>query len=292
MKTAVLNFMKCSPNSIVASNRIATYISMLLGCELIDNKDAIFETKYDRLFVVNGPLAFCDFREQVQELCVNAKELIWVGNDYAIKMPKYIKDREHWVFSAYENKYGFKNHALVNWNQLTFYKNMKISNGGIAGLTYYGAYRDDREVYFQRYLASKKYPVNVSTSARAKPSFEKINPQIQFWNGKDLVPALSKFDTTIYIEDVTSHKVYCSPANRFYESLSAGIGVLFDVNTEHTFDQAGIDVKKWIVRDDMDVKGFLKKDPKDLRKAQSVLREVDYQKKLKDEFTAALTLLR
>jgi hypothetical protein len=50
----------------------------------------------------------------------------------------------------------------------------------------------------------------------------------------------------LYIEDAHSHKVYTSPANRFYEMLSAGVPMLFDRSTLGTFQQAGYDTAQFL----------------------------------------------
>jgi hypothetical protein len=44
----------------------------------------------------------------------------------------------------------------------------------------------------------------------------------------------------LYIEDERSHSEFHSPANRFYEMLSAHIPIFFDVTTLRMLGQAGI----------------------------------------------------
>jgi len=49
---------------------------------------------------------------------------------------------------------------------------------------------------------------------------------------------LSKFAATVYIEDEHIHTHYNSPANRFYECLSAGVAMFFDESTRNTMRTA------------------------------------------------------
>ena len=49
---------------------------------------------------------------------------------------------------------------------------------------------------------------------------------------------LSKFAATVYIEDQHIHTHYNSPANRFYECLSAGVAMFFDESTSNTMKTA------------------------------------------------------
>lgn len=283
---AVLNFMKCSDGSIVASNNIAKFLAAHFGCALIDSKESCSQEEYDELFVVNGPLAFCSFREEAQAVCALAKKIIWVGNDYMIKMPPFIKKSDPYVFAAYEDKSDNPKHSIVNWNQLTYFDDFKSGPPEYFGLAYYGAYRSGREKYFKKYLNSDEYQVFVSASARAKPQFASLGKNIKFWNGSNLIPALSRFSHTIYIEDEKSHSLYCSPANRFYECLSSGVAILFDESTIGTFERAGIDVKPWVVRSQNDVKNAIKSGL-NIAKEQSVLRK-NYRKNLTVELQEAL----
>lgn len=255
IKTAVINFTKYSETSTIASTRIATYLSRLTGAQFIDSKESCFISKYETIFIVNGPMLFCNFREHLVALCQANKDsrFIWVGNDYMIKLPSqlnFIKNEKFEIWSAYEIPDSDHKHQLVNWNSLTFTPNLDLKPKTFSdGLIYFGAFRKGREKSFKKYLSQEApYKVHISCSARARGSFFEVNKNAEFHHPfSDVITGLSPFLTTLYIEDETSHRLYCSPANRFYESLSAGALILFDRSCQSTFSRAGFDVGAFTV---------------------------------------------
>ena len=85
----VINPTKCTATSITASNKIAVWISKLLKIKLIDDQKSAkqaLDFQIDTLFLVNGMFAFCDFRDEIAALSKKAKEVVWIANDYAIKL--------------------------------------------------------------------------------------------------------------------------------------------------------------------------------------------------------------
>jgi len=53
---------------------------------------------------------------------------------------------------------------------------------------------------------------------------------------------LVAFGVTLYIEDDLSHRRFHSPANRFYEALSAGMAILVDNESAGTLRKAGYEI--------------------------------------------------
>lgn len=294
MNQAVLNFMKIGENSIVASNRIAKYIAQKTGATLIDQKKAVTGEVFDRVFLVNGPGLYCDYIREMEAICLHAKQLIWIGNDYAIKMPSFVKNHPNlWHFSAYENIYNSRQHHLVNWNQLTFDKSISAKVVQFKGMAYYGAYRQDREKYFKKYFhKNRPYPLHISSSTQGLAKFRQEFGRFTEWDGSNLLNKLGYFESTLYIEDEKSHRIYCSPANRFYEALSADCLILFDVSTVGTFERAGIDISPWVV-DGPEEYAMKLAHSDELKNAQMAsLRSRDYLFDLDAEFNLALTRLR
>lgn len=263
IETAVINFTKCSPRSTIASNRIAKFISETLDCPLIDNSNdaTVLASKTVRhLFVVNGMYGFCDFRPEVERIVKGAGTVYWCANDYAIKAPKPIKSRGHIRLATFDNYDEHPASVYLNWNQLTFYGAMEPRvDPPMEGLTYYGAFRPGRADSFKRYLTGDlPYKARVFCSrpniskfsdfgVRAVSDGGKIEPQVEGNN----------WAATIYIEDDESHRVYHSPANRFYEMLSAGTLILFCRSTLGTMRRAGFDVEPWAVSSPADVAAAL-----------------------------------
>lgn len=289
MKQAVLNYMKISDNTKVASNRIALYIAQKTGAILIDTKKSVIKDTYDRIFLINGPSLFCDYREEMKELVYKCKQVIWVGNDYALAIPRFVKDHPEFVmFAAYENFKDWKNHHLVNWNCLTFEPDREAMKVAYPGLCYYGAFRDDRKLYFEKYLSSDLYDKYISSSKADLSKFSHITRNFKSWDGSHLLAKLGLFESCIYIEDETTHDIYCSPANRYYEALSTHTLQLFDVSVLKTFKKAELDISDFLVASPSDYAAKLKSHKSLLKEQIKKLRSVDYFAQMESEFDKAL----
>lgn len=294
MNIAVVNLMKYSDGSIIASNRIAKYLSYYLKCPLIDSREACSEHSYDHLFIVNGPMLYCNFRPELMALCNRAKNLIWVENEYTIAIPRFIKVREPAILSNCENYRGTDLYGYVNWNRLTFVKSITAQAVRYEGLCYYGAYREDRELYFKKYLGSDAYKVHISPSS--KPALNKyalISPTARYFAAPDLLAVLGQYQASLYIEDRSTHQRYNSPANRFYEALSAHTLQIFDASVLNTFDRAGINVRPWTVDSPAQVAELLRPGAFNQARADQLaaLRAVDHRAQLNYELAEALTTL-
>lgn len=287
MKIAVMNFTKVRANGLLASDRIATYIARQTGADLLDREERVRRLDYDMVFIVNGVPKFCSWMQVYQAICERCRRFAFIGNDYKLTLPgnlRFIKDREFHLLAAYENTHGLANYRYVNWNALTFQQNRPLIPKLYRGLSYYGAYRDGRKIYFQRYLGGYKGSVFISTSPRNRVKFAAINKSAHFFSMRDVIGEYGAFTDTVYIEDVFTHKHYCSPANRFYECLSAGVMIHFDVNTAGTFLKAGIDVSPWIVSSAEDIKCGNASELK--RQRERLYDGMDYKEEMDSQFGA------
>lgn len=265
MKYAIVNFTKLTPNSVIASNRIATYLkSVIPESVLIDRKEACNpKRQYDYIILINGSFGFCDFREEIIALCRNNRRFIWAGNDYAIKIPSQLKkclgDLTYWC--SYDVDEGDR-YKYVNWNSLAYEPLAHQPPKTFGGLMYFGAYRKGREKSFENYLSEKvDYDVYLATSSKSNAKkFFRVNPKATFFEGRPpfLLEALSAFENTIYIEDEKMHQLYCSPSNRFYEALSSDVFLLFDHECLNTFKRAEIGIDEYLVADHKEVTSKLK----------------------------------
>jgi len=265
---AVVHLTKCKPNSMIASARIARFIATQTGADLVDCSE-LAEPKYKTLFIVNGPMAFSDFLPEIAEMVNNCERIIWVQNDIIIKPPttdpsktraespfrkafaNYGKPLDYWT--TLPSMVKTDGSAYINWNMLT-YDPLQVMETRSKSLLYYGAYRQDRDTYFRKYLGSTAYPITVSAPVMAAKKFHELNHTIEIVKPfTDLIPAISSYAGTVYMEDIKSHTTYCSPANRFYECLSAGLPMFFDKGSVKTLEQAGYDVSPFIVKSPEDV---------------------------------------
>lgn len=108
---------------------------------------------------------------------------------------------------------------------------------------YGGGFRDGRRKYFLKYLNDER--VIVSVSKRNWDRWKKAGiTKCKFidrlsWGGVDKSGVmLSNFESSIYLEDEITHKVYNYLANRFYEALSYGVGVWFVEECRGTVERA------------------------------------------------------
>lgn len=293
MKPIVVNFTKCSPKSTIASSRIATFIAQQTGGILVDNIDEarnLLDDKWSGVaFFVNGMFQFCGYRAEVIALAKRATRLFWCANDYAIRIPSPIGKIPHVRLANHDNFDQHPAHAYINWNQLTHDTTHSISSSYKPGLFYWGAFRHDRVKDFRKYLGcGVPYSVTVATSVKNREKFSKINSAIEFMGPHDCDPQSTPgaFEATIYIEDAETHRVYHSPANRYYEALTSGVLMLVDSGCLNTFRRAQIDVSPWVVTSSKDVVECLK-NPGLRRSQQEKLHyPKDYKKQLVDDFLA------
>lgn len=283
-KSCVVSFLKCDGRSIIASVRIAKFIAEELDLPLIDrdpskdwsevnperlpDPDHNFET----LIIVNGPSAFLPWVDELARMVQRAKRVIWVMNDYTIYPPTQVRkvfNERHdlevqlwgtlpdlpskWKSLAVWTRFPSTADAYVNWNMLT-YELLPFVEPTVDGLYYYGAFRDGRKLEFSKYFATNKYRVKISTSNRAEEKFEDIfdytDTKFEFHPKWKSFSDFQKFKMTLYIHDKFSTQHFCSPANRFYECLSAGVAMVFDESCVDTFlkDTFHIDVRPYVVK--------------------------------------------
>lgn len=282
---ALVNFMPIRRASTISCNNIARYLADKFGFTVIDNKEACKPKKYAALVIVNGASLYCDFREELKALCEKNDRIIYVGNDYKIEIPSqisFIKKMPGFTLVAnHDNFANYKNYKYVNFNQLTFEPNKELVGKRYSGIAYYGAYREGRELYFKKYFsANSGKDVFISSSIGGRKKFTRINPKINFFEMKNVIRDFSLFESTIYIEDKRTHKLYNSPANRFYECLSAGVLIYFDKSCLNTFNRAGIDISEFVIDSPVEIIY----DEKTLHKQRELLyKTVNYRAELDRE---------
>jgi hypothetical protein len=153
---------------------------------------------------------------------------------------------------------------FVNWNMLSaLEKPLKIRTPDDVDLFYYGSFRKYRDKSFDKFFAGKfrKMTRTVSSGSPIRDSPSRPDHNFQRYKHIVLVPKISdKFYRELnghgfglYIEDARSHKQFHSPANRFYEMLSAGLPIVFEPDSRIMLKRAGFDPKDFIVRGMKDV---------------------------------------
>lgn len=295
----VVHMTKCAPGSTVASARVARFIVETLGRDspftLVDDRDGAHcvakAHTIDTLFIVNGPMAFCDFLPQLSLLVRMASRVVFVQQDYTIMPPKPESKAEspfRKVFADLQLRPIFwttvrKNvqtskDQYINWNQLTYDPQEFKPMPADQHLLYYGAYREKREPLFKKYLANAPYDVHVSTTNLRGKKFKALDENILIIPPFSHIANIPMASASIYIEDPLSSKEFHSPANRFYEMLSAGIPLFFEASTLGMLAQASIFPRdSWVTYNSLDLyKRMEILDLDTMRREQRELWDADY----------------
>jgi hypothetical protein len=278
VRAAIFSFTFHGENSMVASTRIANFISKKMNLRVHDHRtvDTLLDKPLELLIIINGAYGFCKCLPQLAELVVNASRIVWVQNDYSIIPPKIDSKGESPFRAAFRIRHEqglphmdfwttcedwarFTPDSLyVNWNALTFdeYYDPEViarrRNHTMPELLYYGSFRDgsgksSRVKYFDRYFSDPK--VHTTISSPAKHFGERYRSEdilhMDAIKG-DLYGMIGQFGLGLYLEDRMSHERFHSPANRFYEMLSAGLPMVFQPEAESMMARAGFKIFPWI----------------------------------------------
>lgn len=303
MKIAVFSFVSVAKDSVVASVRIAKFIAKVLDAPLIWDAE-IKETRWDVLILVNGAFSFCQYRDDVAVAIRRAKRIIWIQNDYAIYAPindgqaeskfrkafrirkdRGLPDMDHWTTVKVKATMT-EDSRYINWNMLTaLAKPLRCSRDG-EDLFYYGAYRSGRKRTFDAYFKPKKVPLTISSPSK---KFAEQYPHATILAGiarGAFYRELNGHGLGLYIEDPRSHKEFHSPANRFYEMLSAGLPMVFEPESVTMLGQAKYDITPYIVARQRDARQLLKH-RRAIAKEQYEIWWDDFRDQLKDRLQRA-----
>lgn len=244
--------------------------------------EPIDDEPLDVLVIVGGAYAFAgsEVLEHLANAIRDAQRIVWCQNDYTVIPPKVTggakspfravfrerheqgKEAVHFWTTVknmsvpsngrVEGGFVFGSHSrYVNWNCLTFdpvdpvpFEEREFADAMI----YYGSYRNastgrmTREPYFYRYFAEPS--VTTVISSPSKKFRENFQAQGIVHTDKlvDLQEDLAQFGLGLYIEDRKSHDEFHSPANRFYEMLSAGLPMVFQPESMGMLKRAGYNI--------------------------------------------------
>ena len=307
MKNLIFSFIKPSPDSIVASSRIALFLAEELKAPLTYKGD-VSDEEVDTLFLVNGAFAFCKCLPELYKAVTTAKRIVWVQNDYTITPPKNtgdaqspfrkafvdrklagLPDIDYWT-TIEPNATKTKGSAYINWNALTYDPDaLQELTNPIKDVFYYGSFRENRTQMFRKYLSGKSTEVTVSSPRDKFREFFDLQkslgvacePKIQseFFH-RELV----QHGIGIYIDDEKSQREFHSPANRFYEMLSAGLPMVFSEESVHMLAKAQIFVGEFVTTGkDSEYKRMLKNRADIRERQQELWGGQNYRQALKAE---------
>lgn len=245
---------------MIASVKIAQFIAKTLKLPIISTKEecdaANNRGRAENVIVVNGPPAFCQFREEVASLVCCARRWIWVQNDYTIYPPSQINKLAR-TFKMVGPGESYRNYTLwtatktrelirpgsmhINWNLITMYPPHPWGRRKF-NFIYYGAFREGRQERFKKYLPDF---CHVSAPGRAQDHFRNLKNKklFVFPASADIIDTMLDYRATINIHDRRTDKHDEYPPNRFYEALSAGVAQFMNRSMADRLESAGYSVR-------------------------------------------------
>lgn len=282
MRAKIFSFVKCPPTSIIASVRIARMLSDELQLPIVTD-ESVADESLDALIVVNGAYAFCSCLPALGEAIFSASRVVWVQNDYTIIPPriegdaqspfrkafvdreKQAKPRTDFWTTCEKLQSATPGSQYVNWNCLT----LDSAGGAIVAerredagstLLYYGSYRANRRREFARFFTEPKIETVISSpSPKFSQEFKHRLIRHETKIEGDLYAYIGRHGLGLYLEDRLSHSEFHSPANRFYEMLSAGLPMVFQPECGTMMRRGGYDPTPYQVSKPLDVARMMDK---------------------------------
>jgi hypothetical protein len=274
MKAVVFSFQSVAQDTMVVSTKIARYVAGLLQLPVVDDGRIQEHTGLDVLIIVNGAYGFSKHLAATAPAIESARRIVWLQNDYTIIPPitdgnaespfrkAFRKRREagkpHLDFwtTLENNARATAGSSYVNWNCMTF--DVQTTDEDVAAwrkgandrVLYYGAFRAGRRPYFDRYFKDPQTPITISDPSVRRNFQENYKSDLIKHDSKvesDLTSYLAQHRLGLYLEDKRTHKMYMSPANRFYEMLSAGLPMVFQPECGGMMRRAGYDPEPYFV---------------------------------------------
>ena len=325
MKAAIFSFVKVSDNSMVASVRIARYISEQLKIPIISDDGVA--APWDLLIIVNGAYGFSKHLAALATAVRESSRIVWVQNDYTIIPPKIESQGVSPFRAAFRERHEMKlphmdfwttcerwqkftpQSKYVNWNCLTIdpEADEKVIRArrkkSDQSLLYYGSFRggggrSSRERYFDRYFTNPETLTVISSPAkqfREKYTHDRIAHVDAI--RENFYETLGRHGLGLYIEDRMSHDEFHSPANRFYEMLSAGLPMVFAPECGTMLRKAGFDPTPYQVEKPRDIKRMME-NREDIRRTQwkewliGIPYHNDLRTRMRDAFDLQKELLK
>lgn len=299
LNAAVLHVNTSARESNSPTMRIARYCAERLDVPLIHNVETAHRhhrKRFEFLFVKFGMLKFSQHRDHALEIYERAGQVVNLENDYTF-VPDRRFLRMHKPYSLWTTVPGnalVHGGSYVNWNVLTWFPWGRVFTAPThehLGVLYYGAYRADREKMFEHYFRDAKYPITFS-SFKGNKKFAALAPSACTRGAFRSPEEIRQYQSTLYLEDATSTRLYCSPANRFYECVQLGVPQMFDINCKFTFDRAGFDITQYMVANQKDVTVKLQHTRSMQRAQAEAWGKLDFVGQLNEQIGAAVRALR
>lgn len=255
-------------------SQIVDLMQRLTGLPVCNEQNhAGFEPSEDVIIVFAGMLTFAkpEWRSKVVSLLSQASRVIFITNDYRKEPPSQMmaalrgRNVDLRIWSTFQPQITNRKKRWVGWswtqvmwNWNTYETVDRPPTARADGLLYYGRMREGRN--FDLLRQGVPYPVHVSCSLKALETWACWNPNLHYHPEFQSADDLACFQTSLYLEDEFSHSVYTGVANRFFECMAAGVGVVAHVSCRSTFEREGIEDMVYVAtpEDVMEAKPYLK----------------------------------
>jgi hypothetical protein len=248
-----------SRNSLACYRIVRWICTNVEGCEHIQYDDF---SKIDCYRNVDNVVYFySSFYAKFDELITfmkkqpNAK-LFWLYNEYTLAMnssiARFFKERSYDVITNLADGHSadIVNTAgkihVINAN-VTAYRDeivVRPFEERPYELMYYGTYRPDRQDYTNEYFEGAYVSTSPKNITRFKSNGLKdaIYVDRLVWGRND--STLNKVKFSVYIEDKSMHEdKFSHLSDRFYECVSNGVVLFFDINCKKNVIQSGYNIE-------------------------------------------------
>lgn len=248
--------------------RNALELHRKLGVELIEGEEDAYklDQPWDNI-ICNYASFYMPWRAYFDKVMKSDANLYWMINDHDVEDNILLRnilqatngERKYSVISN-NTQQGFRQWILRKWiikgekrledciqnwhtvnlNALTYEPIERTNNTELFEhkAMYWGSWRKWRLPYFKKYshpsITFSTSPKNVKKLVSNGCVYNYVPPLK--WGKESL---LASANAALYIEDPHTHDNYAYPANRFYESLSYDLDILFDSSVVQTASRIG-----------------------------------------------------
>lgn len=251
----IINTSKLAKNPTTAHARNAIVLANSLDAELVSTIEDFEHVNIDKIdtFLISGT-AFYPNTAEIERVIrsVDKPKIVWLNNEYQhtpnSEYGRLMKDFKHnsHIISNFEERFNkFKHYSkyhFLNINTLLYNEANEIIEKKYD-ICYYGTYRPNRRLYFQKYFTDNY--IHVSSSTKNLKKFNQLAGGHASWCDRFSwglgTETLNNFKYSLYIEDEYTHEAFNNLANRFYECLNCNVVQFFDVSCKKTIEKSGID---------------------------------------------------
>ncbi|CAB4141193.1 hypothetical protein UFOVP410_32 [uncultured Caudovirales phage] len=247
--------------SSLACYRIVRWLcANVPGCELIQYEDYVKSDCHKNVDAI--VYFYSSFYAKFDEIITFMKKhphskTYWLYNEYTLALnssiAKYFYKRGYEVITNLMDGHSkdivnsAKKINVINVNVTAFRDEIvkRPFHERDIDLMYYGSYRPDRQEYMNEYYQN----AIVSTSSKNVKRFQANGLNAKFvdrliWARKD--STLNKVKFSVYVEDKSMHlDKFSSLSDRFYECISNGVVLFFDINCKKNVSASGYNIEDY-----------------------------------------------